>query len=1251
MLNLYTETAFQVTPATAASVIQISIPRKNGSYDKSKFSSLRNNDARAFTKDEQTFASHILASQSSIHTRRSATHPRTFYWKVVNKGRVLEVRCADLARNETDLREAYYTLRFEFQDDIIPRGVTFADLESSDEIHAFVCTKKNEIFNLRLPAVAFRDPNYLQVEPLNQFCKPLESSALGIDTVHHVYASSPLVVFISFASGKVQRLTRRSGHEVWQQDNYDDRTWGASLRGIVTRRGLHMIEYGSTQLDPRTVQTMTASPDGSFLFTVCLNHTLRVWNLHNGKIIATKDLLDAERDPNDRTHLNPAEDALLQLFQFPLQKYPVLLTYTPQDGGQFKFWDIRGSLTDSIVVEDKYPGVVFNSPDPDPSGNTLWTMAGFKLDPGNETTPARLWVLCRNHNHHQLYNCQFEFGDIANSWKSNWVKCSARSSMKSPAPDFVKTDQQDPASKWVDFFFYPGRYSEAALETALSMLEEVTSVKLTSSQKNASLKQRMCTVVAAGVSLRKYEELDLDFDRFSTDVDSNWRHLHRIAETINESRNAPLALAFDTEADMVWIAMADKCCAVRECSKIDLLEQNEFADIRDLEDVTARTWPYRKVSSDDGESFSDLFVLISAARRFRESFPADIAQDLSLAIEEDMSTSAEYVASTRIFEIYDSVGFTEAISNEVFEQLESDLSTVGGLSALTNELFIGVLELLVVRSKRAKTALRNTLFGNLLLSAGMLDMISSQHQLLSDLLVLSIFVEGELNQEEAKMTAFDAAELFQHILPPLRLCNRNLWLASHTRAVPIEIMGADGHPNAARHAPSQNMEDSRIVTIFEDTLSKAVRPRHAADRPLMYLIMDQLSEIDDWASGKDTIDTEDGAVFLQCDLLKQGELDLASDFLRFQPSTSWSSYVKGRLAVEKGEYDIAAHYFQKASYGLACGKAIGNLVALSAGLLSIIEAECFNNGLALYLHHITNLFDSSKAYNEAARFAHLTLQALPTGQKEPLPNFRVEVLSRLFNAELKQFRLESAFNALVQLSDPALQRSCVHAIINTILDSKSSISGAHGAVHVLQSLPWAMYPQLARYMDDFLVSLAKHQTFSESNPSGWPSRGDQLDNLSIVHAIRVSQKDYRGAMTILYDRLRWVRRSGRARHDPQATALRQTLLALINVMACVRPEEAYILADAAPNPIQSEANDQSNAHGDADTLKKRRRIIITLDDLRKEYQAALDRCSRIERGDFDFEVDEEDSDDGEAGLDVDRSRLNLNTQASDAMEL
>ncbi|KIV88460.1 hypothetical protein PV10_08143 [Exophiala mesophila] len=1260
MLNLYTETAFQVTPPTSASLVEFHIPRKNGSLDKARSPSKRHHTKSPnWPQDEATFSSRHLASESSIYFRKSKTYPRVFLWSILRRSRALQVQCADLARSESDRKEAYFTLQFEFQDDIVPRAVAFADSENGDDLHAFVATTRNELFNLIIHPTAFRDPSILQSSPQPTWVKILDSSALRLHTVHHLHAANPLEIFASFTNGRLQRLKRRAGEDHWSEDNYDEKTWGESLRGIVTWRGVQTIPHASSNVDVRTVQSMILSSDGIHLFTICLNHSIRVWHLPSGRLVATKDLLDQEREPNDRTHLNPADDAHLQIVKLPLQRYPVLLTYSPQDGGQFKFWDIKGSLTDNIIIEDKYPGTKLTAPDPDPSGNTLWSMVGVKLDAGNDVLPARVWALYRNHNYHQLYNCQFEFRTLTSSWKSHWVKCAPTASSKALAPDLIRTDSQDPASKWIDFLFYPGRYTEAVLQTALSIYEDANNKQLpTSSHSNTPLTQRMVSVVASNVSLRKYGDSDLDFDRFLSDTDAQWRNLYRIVDKINDATTAPLSLAYDSFIDMVWIPMTGRLCAVRECNNIELLQNNQIDDLAELEDVAARVWPHRRLATDGGDSFSDFGILITAARAFSASLTPELSENLDGAIREFLYTNSESLISTKVVDIFDSVGFSEAVSDELFTRLENDLQPLNGCTGLTNELFLVLLENFPRSTRIAKSGLRTTLFGNLLLSNGMLDVLESEHLLLKDLLILAIFVEGEFNQDDDKIPDFDASELFSYITPQLKVVERNLWLATHNRRIPLEILGHDARPNIARKPIDTSLENTRLVSIFEDTLSKAIRPTPPVEMPMTSLLTTQLDEIEDWASGKQNktdIDSRDDheTVYLQCDLLAQKEFDLATEFSLFQPSTPWSSYIKGRLALGMEHYDVAANHFRAASYGLSHGKAIGNLVELSAGLLSLIDAEHFYNGLPSFLYHVATLFETASSYNEAGQFFRLALEALSVGQPESSSSFRSDLLSRLFNAELKQARYASAYDALAQLPDKALQRVSVVALINSMLDAKSWTGGPAGAVKQIQSLPWAINPHLAHQLDLHLLSLAKKQTSTSISSTDWLSTPGDTDYLSIIHAVRIGQKDYRGAVAVLFDRLRLVRKSGRARHDPKATALRHVLLALINAMACVDPEEAYVLADveektSSGGPHQKGGTIQSM---ESTAGRKRRRVIVTLEDLRKEYQQVLDKCSRIERGDFDFDVDGEGDD--EDDVPIDQSRLNLSSHVAggDVMEM
>ena len=1238
MLTLYTETAAQAAPATASSVIEFSIPRKNGSYDRSK-NSAKSTDSH--TKDERDYASHHLASAGDFYFRESKAHqPRCILWRVTGEQRVLELFPADLSRSEDDTKEAHLTIRLDFQDPILPGGIAITDSEVEADIHAFICTARNELFHLRIHPNAFRSADAISKD-VGKWCSALEISSLAIETVFRLHAQSPFEVVISYTSGKLQRLQRKTDGTTWTPENYDDRTWGASLRGIVGRGTVRTVEYGTTSVDTKAAQAMQLSPDSNYLFTVCLNHQLRVWHLASGRLAVATDLLDKSREPNEKVHLNPAETGRLQLYKLDHMKNSILVTYSPHEGGQFKFWDVKGGLTDPLSLQDRYPQLSLTPPDPDPSGNTIWSMAGFKVVPCDvdPVNSVRLWVLWRNNNHHQLYSTRFVLSDPDRSWRSEWVACAPSSSRKTSPPDLVKSSPEDVATQWLEFLLCPGRYTRAVLETALSTYADALSAKIPASQKTNGLKACLCAVIAANVSLRKYDQTIIDFDRFLTDTDYQWRSFWRIVENVNDGRLAPLTLAYDLFTAEPWIVMADKCCAVRECSKLELVTQNEPAELNDLEDICETLWAHRKVNAEErGIPYEKLAQLATAAKSFREDFASELAYKLEVGVEEDLLTNPESTTSTRVLELYDNVGFGDAISDDTFHRLQKDFKPIGDLETLSDNLILAVLDLLPTSSKRPASHLRSTIFGLNILGVGTLELMTSTRSVLWDLLVLIIFVEGELNQDDEKLSAFDAAELFTMLTAALKTLDRNIWLATRSRAVSLEFTGSVVNPTK-KHL-SAAPEDRRSVSILENSLWKAIRPRPVGDLSNTYLLTETLHEIQDWVTDDEGLGYDNGSVYLQCDLLVHRDIDLADGFLRFQPSTPWSTYVKARLYLVKNEFNLAGQYFRQGAYGLACGKAVGALDSMSAGFLSAIDVESFNNGMARYFQHVGSLFESSDAFKHAGTFARLALQSLVPGPKEP-SGFRSELLSRLFTAELKTLRFEAAFDALVQFSDSALQKSCTTSLINAILDISKSTSSISGAIRTLQSLPWSLHPALSRHLDTQLSLLAKKQKSANSQHSLFASADGNVDYFKIVYAMRMARGDYRGAVAVLYDRLRLVQQSRRGRGDPTMKTLRHALLSLINAMTLVSPDEAYILAESE-EPVQ-QVNGETTGIQES---RKRRKVIITLEDLRKDYQRVLDRCARVETGDFDFG----DADDAIA--EIEHSRLDLNgSRRGDRMEL
>lgn len=152
---------------------------------------------------------------------------------------------------------------------------------------------------------------------------------------------------------------------------------------------------------------------------------------------------------------------------------------------------------------------------------------------------------------------------------------------------------------------------------------------------------------------------------------------------------------------------------------------------------------------------------------------------------------------------------------------------------------------------------------------------------------------------------------------------------------------------------------------------------------------------------------------------------------------------------------------------------------------------------------------------------------------------------------------------------------------------------------------------LADTVDNILTSLCQKTLNIASGP---PYH-------QILYSFRISRNNFRGAASILHERLQRLKTTSSKVHDPADESLAQCYLMIINTLSSVSKEDAYILAEQR---IEGTGGPPQWGIGQGKKLLKRQ--IITLDTLRKEYQAELDRVAAIESGQFPFVDPSEDMD-------------------------
>lgn len=128
----------------------------------------------------------------------------------------------------------------------------------------------------------------------------------------------------------------------------------------------------------------------------------------------------------------------------------------------------------------------------------------------------------------------------------------------------------------------------------------------------------------------------------------------------------------------------------------------------------------------------------------------------------------------------------------------------------------------------------------------------------------------------------------------------------------------------------------------------------------------------------------------------------------------------------------------------------------------------------------------------------------------------------------------------------------------------------------------------------------------------------------ILYAWRVKRGDWRGAAQVAFDRLELLKRGSEKTRDPSDERLVEAYLLLINSLACVGQEEAWVIKDAQVMPDSGLDGRASRTNGfkvnghNGKANGGSKRCVVSIEDVRREYQAELDRLAQLEQGDFAF---------------------------------
>lgn len=904
---LYKETRINFDSALPNSTVILRLPVPGTLVRSGRSSQKRPHENEVKTSsDEKEYEKRHLASAASIYHRQHHKSPRSFLWRVLEDGKALAVAAIDLTKQENG-PENPLTLRFIFGSAIRPGCIALADSKEHDVLTIHALTENNELYTLTLRPDFFRRRAATE-DSTSDWCKIYVSSAFTFKHPHRLVAPTADELLVTLHDGGLLRLARKPGYDAstWHDTFYNDGGWTSGLKSLVPWQGSNTVKYGKVNMElPAITAIETREVNGVLCaFAVSLDHRLRIWEMSHGKAIFAGDILGQERKPEElgKWVIHPSQSQLIKIIDDE-DGNPIVVTYSPHGAGEFKFWQTNGIPDGEVEMVDMFPDTHLKPP---PPTTDIWTMADFAIGrPVGSAATVSLWILWKNNITYRIQTCEFNMlsqSSIENAWKGSWVAAAGETLPDSPLPALTSTDPEDPSQKWLDYIMFPGRYTTATLETALSIYERSVGKadKQATTRTSKNLTERICSIVSSQATLPMSTDGELDFNVFKSATDAQWRRFYRLIVELDKQRGEALSLGFDHDEQLPIIATADGLSVIRDCSQLERLWHNPD-----------NTW---------GGTSDAVSRLLSSAAAFRENFSNRLQHACDVQLKVELFQEPSLTDIERLQSFYDKCDFAGQIGDEDFTQLYANLGgtfkgftlkvyqeLVNSMASASDEMDIdGRLERLPLAG-----------FGRKVVVKGVQEMVELHRSICIDQLVLLAFIEGEIDQAEEGMR-LDTAAVHRMLMAQLKRLEVLEWLSSTTLSiVPMKTERAnlsDSFTSAVTANDSPNTkkrEDTKTVTVLEGTLNHLFGLLAHSGIAAPQLLTDLLLRV-----CAPNSDIELQPALIQAFLIKTERPDLALSFSRFCAQDPFSTYIQGRACLASKDLAFASTYFKKAAFGL-----------------------------------------------------------------------------------------------------------------------------------------------------------------------------------------------------------------------------------------------------------------------------------------------------------------------------------------------
>lgn len=682
-----------------------------------------------------------------------------------------------------------------------------------------------------------------------------------------------------------------AGSNPWIESSFNSQTWTQGLRNLLPIRSGNTVKFGKIHMDYSAAASAQVSSlglrDTSFLFTVCIDHKMRVWNSETGQILQTVDILNEEHNPQEigKYTVDPSQANLVRIVESgPGQA--LCVTYSPLSAGEFKFWKVLAENDSSIRLEDAFPNDKF-VPEA-PSLSDAWTLADFAtsaLDDGG----LSMWMLWKNNTTYRVQRLRLELANMADSWETGSDFVYFDSSLPT-AETSGPCDPTDATEKWLQVILSPGRFTRSTLETALAIYERGLGKNTEGSLKGiSSLPEAICSVIASTATLDRSQTGGMDYEQFRSASEIHWRRFYRLVIELDKRRGEADSLVLDANTETAWVICADFVSTIRECGPLERLCHNLSRPEDDQKDVA---------------------TLVSTGLAFLDALPDNIVHICNSVLRPELFEDTTKTDIERVQYFYDKAGFWRGLTEEDCSPVVDNLGQ--NFDLLSWDLYEQIFEIVGDRDSQVG-GIRYPLteFGRRLVVRTVQEGLEMQWKICFSQLILLVHMEFEFEDDEALRHRLDVGGIFRRLVDVLRRLELLRWLSKTEISVPLRTDRSASGAGTAQSS-KRDSEETQVITALEGSVGHLLGFADVKHEPLAASLTRIVANLCSLES-----DIEVSPAHIQCFLLKLNRADLALELASFSGQDSFSTYVQGRVFLALKDFSSAAIEFKKAAIGLS----------------------------------------------------------------------------------------------------------------------------------------------------------------------------------------------------------------------------------------------------------------------------------------------------------------------------------------------